>query len=957
MRRFLLDIAYIGHICRIGPMGSSAGVLIALILSMLTMLATAAPTFAQTPAPSASQPIAPPAVPPWMSGAAQGKPTAPESRRDCVICHLEWAEAFDRPGANLLIDRPPVPVVAEQETCLGCHDGSVGDSRRRVWTEHGHRTGVVPPSTMQVPEILPLQNGQIACRTCHTAHGGTGPQTIATVVFLRLPNQAGQLCQSCHQGMTKGVEAGTHTLGSMPWPIPEQILEAGGKAGPAEYRLVCQTCHTAHGAGQEHLLVMGTQSSQLCLTCHDKMRPGMFRPEVPREHPQNPPLQDDAQRQAIQAMGTKVGQGDTLICLSCHKVHTGLSGRFLLADTLHNSSLCIRCHPQRDVMVGTRHDLRTSAPESRNRLGMTPAESGPCGACHSFHTFARRPEPQLGDPTGLCGSCHQPDGPAAKKSGQPLSHPTNVTPNNIPAGIDLQLYPPLGQAEPRSLACLTCHNPHEASHGNFVRSETKDRLCATCHVDQGLHLAEAHNFTEKPDLKNARDQNAKDAGTCGFCHAVHNANGPMMWVATKDAPQNPDQLCTICHSKGGLGEAKPVSLLSHPTGQAAPGDKATVPASLPLFDSQSHVTNKGFVACGSCHDPHIDKARSANMLRGAGNPLGLCIQCHQAQAALRGGPHDRATKPSAWPKDIPGGDLCLACHRPHSDDRAKGLWTVASAAGASPSDAVCVSCHASATWVAGISAPAMGQVLHPRTINGSLDVGGLPVLPAPRPGAMAALECKTCHDPHAERMGHLLRKTQSPEQAGVCFVCHPNSSSISRSLHGASMAESLKSDTQACGPCHAVHAVKGSQIANLWAAGLNAAGKDVSQQECLACHGAAGPAKVANVVQHPDVMVPPTPRIESITAVGPRGIMPRDRITCITCHLPHGRLQTGVLAAGTQPSLAALRASKPMVRMDVSGQVCAMCHGFDAARRFLYYHKPKMRQGGALPFVPPTGAQ
>ena len=179
------------------------------------------------------------------------------------------------------------------------------------------------------------------------------------------------------------------------------------------------------------------------------------------------------------------------------------------------------------------------------------------------------------------------------------------------------------------------------------------------------------------------------------------------------------------------------------------------------------------------------------------------------------------------------------------------------------------------------------------------------------------------------------------------------------------MDPSLKSSKQVCGPCHAVHAVKGSMALDLWCAGLNPAGRDLSQQQCLACHGPAGPGKVANVIQHPDVMVPPALRIENIGPVGPRGIIPRDRITCITCHLPHGQMppapgtatgEKGLAAtapaATTQPTLAVLRASKPMVRMDVSSTVCSMCHGFDAARRFLYYHKPQMRQGGALPFVP-----
>jgi predicted CXXCH cytochrome family protein len=918
------------------------------------LLATAvAPVAAQTPPPPASQPAAPP-VPSWMFGAARARPTAPESRRDCVICHLEWADAFDRPGAILLIDRPAAPVVAEQETCLGCHDGSVGDSRLRVWAEHGHRTGVVPPSTMQIPEELPLKDGRVACRTCHTAHGGIGPQTIATIVFLRIPNDASQLCQACHAGLTGGVAAGMHALGTMPWPVPQPLVDAGAKVGPPEYRLICQTCHTAHGAAQEHLLVMGTQSSQLCLTCHDNMRPGMFRSGTPHEHPQNPPLQEDFQRQAIVAMGTEVGPGQTLICLSCHKMHAGLSGRFLLADTLHDSGLCIRCHPQRDVMVGTAHDLRKSAPESRNRLGQTPDQSGPCGACHSFHTFARQPEPQPGDPTGLCGSCHQPEGPAAKKTGQPLSHPTDVGPDQIPAGIDLRLYPPLGQTAPRRLACLTCHDPHQVRHGSFLRTDSRDGLCGTCHTEQALHLAEAHDFTGDPDLKNARAQSARQVGTCGFCHAVHDANGPFMWIASKVPPTNADELCTICHSRQGIGAKKPVSLYSHPTGPAAPGQKATVSPLLPLFDARGRKSSQGFVACGSCHDPHIDKARSAAMLRGGRTPLALCVQCHQAQAALSGGPHDRATNPTVWPKDAQPGQMCLACHRPHSDDPAKRLWTVAPSAQAlSPSDAVCVGCHPKENWAGQAAEPLPGQVVHPRWIVRPEQTGLLPVIPAMQ-GRNSALECKTCHDPHVEPASYLLRRTQNRQLAGICYVCHPEVAFIGQSLHAVWVNPALKSDTQLCGPCHAVHAIKGSVVPDLWAAGFNQAGKDRSQKECLACHGGSGPGKTVLVVQHPDLVLPQAPPVDGITAISAFSLMPHDRITCITCHLPHGRSQPGNWAAGTQPSLAALRGSKPMVRMDVSGPVCAKCHGFDAARRFLYYHKPQMRSGIALPLSLPA---
>ena len=42
------------------------------------------------------------------------------------------------------VDSPNEPVVSRSETCLSCHDGSVVDSRRRVWMDHGHLTGVTP---------------------------------------------------------------------------------------------------------------------------------------------------------------------------------------------------------------------------------------------------------------------------------------------------------------------------------------------------------------------------------------------------------------------------------------------------------------------------------------------------------------------------------------------------------------------------------------------------------------------------------------------------------------------------------------------------------------------------------------------------------------------------------------------------------------------------------------------
>jgi len=540
-----------------------------------------------------------------------------ESQRGCAVCHLGWLDAFKQPRAPLLIEQPIEEVAARQQTCLGCHDGSVADSRRRVWLEHGHATGVKPPPSMQVPDILPLEEGKIACRTCHAAHAGAGSETLAGAVFLRVRNDASQLCQMCHPEKARGPELGTHPMGGMPWPVPASLVAAGARVGPDERRLICQTCHTPHGAREDHLLVMPTQSSQLCLTCHKKLRPTMWQMAMLREHPQNPPLATDAQRQAIKEMGTKTGPGETLVCLSCHKLHRGQAGRAMLADTLHDSRLCLRCHPERKSLFGSVHDLRTTAPEERNRLGQTPEQSGPCGACHSFHQFARRPDPRPEDPTGLCLSCHEPGEPGEKAPGLPFNHPVELAVSKLPPeSPDLELFPDEQHDSKKRIACLTCHDPHETQRPHFLRADP-DEVCAKCHPGKAATLAGAHDFTQRPELTNGRGQTAAQTGKCGFCHAVHGpAVGPMMWVATKTAPKDPDDLCVQCHRPGGLAAAKPVSKFRHPTGPDAQMVGGTGDAAVPLFTADLRRAEEGFVACASCHDPHGDSTASAGLFRG-----------------------------------------------------------------------------------------------------------------------------------------------------------------------------------------------------------------------------------------------------------------------------------------------------------------------------------------------------
>ena len=453
--------------------------------------------------------------------------------RSCTVCHLEWMPPFNSGGATALMNAPPsLPdesYVSRSENCLSCHDGSMVDSRRRVWEEHGHQTGMVPPPNITVPSGLPLVQGKIACRTCHSAHvSGQFNSDVNTAVFLRVKNESSELCVSCHVDKTRGPAFGTHPTGGMPWPVPKNLVSAGAKTGANPRELTCQVCHTPHGSKQDHLLVMGTNSNELCMSCHDQMRPGMFRDDNRSEHPLRP-FVNAQQAAAVKELGTKLSDDNRLICLSCHKLHHGKGEHFMLAEELTDSRFCIRCHAEKTTVLGTAHDLRTRFATEKNRLGMTPQSGGPCSSCHLFHRYARAPESSDIDPGGgKCITCHNMGAVASAKSIGPIRHPPNE-------------------------ACLNCHNPHQPDQAPRIyapvasrptdhtvalaKSEAVDRntLCLSCHQNNGS--APMPEIASHPTVAMSTPETADtpalplydDAGrmsprgfiACQTCHIMH----------------------------------------------------------------------------------------------------------------------------------------------------------------------------------------------------------------------------------------------------------------------------------------------------------------------------------------------------------------------------------------------------------------------------------------------------
>lgn len=669
-----------------------------------------------------------------------------QQARSCTVCHMEWmpplADGMATEIAPLPPSTPASPFVSRAEVCLSCHDGGIVDSRRRVWLEHGHRTGVPPRAGMKVPKELPLVEGRIACRTCHTAHaGGNFTGDMATSIFLRVENSASQLCIGCHADYTRGPSLGTHPTGGMPWPIPDRLVAAGAKVGPNNREITCQVCHTPHGSSYDHLLVLGTSSNELCVTCHGQMRPGMFREETHAAHPLSAVLNEE-QKATVERLGTRTGPNDQIICLSCHKLHLGKGERFMLAAELTDSEMCISCHAEKRAMLGSSHDLRENFPEEKNRLGMTPQTGGPCSSCHMFHRYARAPETHPLDPQGQCITCHQQDRCAEQVSLGSINHP--------------------------KARCTDCHNPHELRFPHYLSARPED-VCAKCHVDQVRLAGGPHDWHRSPaDPSNQQiadwpAASLQAADRCLACHRPHGdeTHGLFRVPPAKGEPSH-EAACIACHP----GAAR------HATGSQAALHPRQVPAeavsgALPTFAAER--MDERTIACLTCHNPHAGSGLPSLVRVPPGQPAAqLCSECHRhvAPIALTAHSPDRLLAAGL------DAHTCTPCHAVHGDASRvdnRFLTSVPAALGdaalaALPaSNRMCLSCHRDDG-----PAPRPPVWDHPevpmRAISHSAAQSNLPLFDETgMPSADGRIGCPTCHVPH----GHSMDSAQMARLAGL----------------------------------------------------------------------------------------------------------------------------------------------------------------------------------------------
>lgn len=567
--------------------------------------------------------------------------TIGQQGRGCTICHFEWMQP--------LVDGQPTPIAPVPETsdehpvvsraflCLSCHDTSVGDSRRRVWSEHGHQLGRPVPANYDIPDHLPLDNGTIACRTCHSAHSESTESiasSLAEVFFLRTDHPA-QLCADCHGSMAGGVSAGMHPQGEMAVPIPNQIEQHA--AVRLDDQIGCFSCHTSHGAHNARLLILPDDDNTLCLTCHTDLNPQVFSDAQRSMHGRLPHLTDQ-QEALVQTWQTRFGPNDELICQSCHMTHNAPHHEYLLAFDRAAEDTCAACHHEQRVVIDTPHDLRQNHPESTNILGQTPGQAGVCSSCHTAHRPGRNPIPSSYDPAGQCWNCHGPDQLAANAALDEPNHPES--------------------------ACNECHSIHDHRHRDFLLDDPAP-LCARCHDDHAV-AGGPHDLHRKTAAWPSVAAQTNDR--CLACHRPHGS--PQYGLFRAGFAQNtprPDAVCTVCHEQAAPIPESQKQLL-HPVRLQGDAQNQSLPT--------ENVAGTNTMRCKTCHDPHIAGLQPPYMLRVKPNESAeeVCLDCHVKRNNIHHIGHAER-----WLRDA-GFEVgsCKPCHVTHGkpeDVEPRYMWS------------------------------------------------------------------------------------------------------------------------------------------------------------------------------------------------------------------------------------------------------------------------------------------
>ncbi|KAA0258915.1 hypothetical protein FHQ18_02925 [Deferribacter autotrophicus] len=770
-------------------------------------------------------------------------PTGQEPAKECALCHFSWMEVFMFEHKDTdIASFPKKRVVATERICFSCHDGTVVDSRLRVWTEDKHKVGIIPSKEVSVPKEFPLEDGKIQCKTCHTAHGTGEPEKegYERSIFLRIDNKNSELCKACH---INKVGRNNHPSSKMNMLINNDFFSAGGVLG-VDNQVICESCHTPHGPKEKKLLLGKYVDSELCSYCHtDKLTPGKFYKKGLLNHPVNIEFTDDKKIEKLKLKGAYFSNNREIVCLTCHNTHKGVNKNLLIMNN-RNDELCLNCHEDKRYIYYTKHNLKKMK-NFKNRFGKSPFEHGVCSVCHDPHGWALKlPETDDDLLSKACFSCHLDKNIVKNKviDKQKYNHPVYVK-----TKFDTSL-PVFGKTvayfsefyfdtkKREYITCATCHNSHIKSK-NFLREDVKNSsLCLDCHKDKNSVVNSSHG---KNDLN------------CLSCHKVHNSKNKNLLI------DKVDNICLDCHKSGGVAEKKLVGKNSHPV-DILP--KIKIPKDMKLVN--------GKIECITCHEPHKAGTKNKFLRTDPKNLDIFCYKCHGDKQEIIDSEHDF--------RDSKQSELCSNCHVPHNAKNTKFLFSKEIAE--NNANSFCIICHEKN----GIAKEKVVVMIHP--------IGEVKT----KKDILNELTCISCHDPH--KNGN-RRKSESVfnnsflkfNAKKFCITCHKDKSGFVNSPHNIKNFENIRrvksliKESDFCGFCHGVHFNKN---------------KNVTSQNvldiCIECH------KKKNVVD--EKLITTSHPFVNLHKEKYKGMLLfNEKIHCATCHNPHSEYKN-MLVEGIQKS-------------------------------------------------------
>ena len=407
-------------------------------------------------------------------------------------------------------------------------------------------------------------------------------------------------------------------------------------------------------------------------------------------------------------------------CLSCHEVRVSKDATHVKLITATPAALCFTCH----------NDKNPSSIKGK----LHPPSLRDCLKCHDPHTAANKDQllkATSGDKTqNLCLSCH-----------------------------DIGMNVPKGGSRHAALdmGCDTCHVVHKSgdpSQREFAYHLTKPapQLCLDCHDVNG------------EDLRKAHQNQPFGAADCIECHDPHQSKSPKLMQAFLHNPFE-NKMCDSCHQPAKDGKVVLTAADSKAVCVTCHEEQAKQIASAKV----QHPGAQG--DCTDCHSPHAGK--TPGLLQP--NPVAACLACHADQA-------EEAKKKYLHQPAFEQG--CATCHVAHGGDHAHLLR-------AKSVNALCLECHGPDFSPQKLESEHLVAIFDGKVKLLENYFNKVPILPLkyglghptenhpvsdvmnPKTKALIAMNCLTCHQPHAGNERGMLAKDQKNDM-NFCGTCHIN---------------------------------------------------------------------------------------------------------------------------------------------------------------------------------------